>query len=142
MLFFGDSRALLHCSVSRSRCKAVSLEEARKIGIFWVSVNFILCFIYFNYMLYVTPLPFPLPLFPSPTPTLFLFKCSWMKLVFIIIKQLYKSFLTMLFPEYAGHCPVAVSAKANVRQFFRREDEDQQLSSKCAFLFPSLFCVL
>ena len=125
-------------SVSRSRCKAVSIEDTRKIGIFLVSVNFILCFICFNYMMYVTPLPFP----PPPPPSFFSFKCSWMKLVFIIIKQLYKLFLTMLFPEYAGHCPVAVSAKANVRQFFRREDEDQQLSSKCAFLFPSLFCVL
>ena len=64
-------------------------------------------------MLYVTLFPFPLHhLPPPPTPTLLLFKCSW-----IDYQEVVKIILDFPFSEYVGHCHVAVSAKADVRQF-------------------------
>ena len=127
-----------HCSVVVQKLMWVgSLEETRKNSIFLVSVFFLVYFFCLRhmYMLYVTPSPLPsTPPFPSQHS---LFKCWWMNLVLIIIYQLYKSFLPLVFTDYAGFCPVAVFAEGDVRRFFRRHNEEQQLLCKC--VFPSFF---
>ena len=127
---FWRMQGMAPSSVSRRR----SLEETTNIGILWVSVNFILYFIWFHYMLYMTPSPFPLLLHPLS------FQVFMEESCLIIIKKLYKSFLTLLFAENAGHCPVAVSAKADIRRFFRRHNEDQKFLCKC--VFPFSFIIL
>ena len=80
-------------------------------------------------------LPFPFPLFtthPFPFKPI-LFRCAWIHLV-LLCRLCTNHFFLCFFPEFAVHCPMAVSVEENAR-LFRQVNEDQQLLGKCFFLF-------